>query len=314
MSIDNEKLKDLLIKLQILTNALIEERKKSATYLEKIKDLEKLLQKKDNEVVELTKIKFDLQASLTFEKSKSQKSDIINKRKSIDDKQINQYEAIINEQGFRLKDLNCKLENEKKNCQQQIDQYKIFLAEQNTKLIDFQKKYERANEEIKKLNERDLEQKQMVNELQKESKNYIKRFEEYQKDKVKVQSKNVELVSQLDELKRESYEKEKEISDLKKKNENMGVQLNEMKINLLNKKINTQTFKAENCKTKKVIEIVFQQNKTEDKYEMVIKGKNKKENEEVIDILDISCFQINEKDKCRVDIEYMVRKNQFYFL
>ena len=122
MSIENDKLKDLLIKLQILTNALIEERKKSATYLEKIKDLEKLLQKKDNEVVELTKIKFDLQASLTLEKSKSQKSDIINKRKNIDDKQINQYEAIINEQGFRLKDLNCKLENEKKNCQQQIDQ------------------------------------------------------------------------------------------------------------------------------------------------------------------------------------------------
>ena len=163
------------------------------------------------------------------------------------------------------------------------------------------------------MNERDVEQKQMVNDLQKESKNYIKRFEEYQKDKVKVQSKNVELVSQLDELRKENYEKEKEISNLKKQNENMGVQLNEMKINLLNKKLNKQTFKAENCKTKKIIEIAFQQNRTEDKCEMVIKGKNKKENEEiVIDFLDITCFEINEKDKCRVDIEYMVRKINFY--
>ena len=49
MTEENDKMKDLLIKLQILTNGLVEERKKSKNYLEKIKDLEKILQKKDNE-------------------------------------------------------------------------------------------------------------------------------------------------------------------------------------------------------------------------------------------------------------------------
>ena len=43
---EDEKTKDLLIKLQILTNGLLEEKKKSQNYLDKIKELEKMLQKK----------------------------------------------------------------------------------------------------------------------------------------------------------------------------------------------------------------------------------------------------------------------------
>ena len=50
---EDEKTKDLLIKLQILTNGLIEERKKSQSYLDRIKELEKILQTKDNEIVSL---------------------------------------------------------------------------------------------------------------------------------------------------------------------------------------------------------------------------------------------------------------------
>ena len=71
MAEETDKMKDLLIKLQILTNGLVEERKKSKNYLDKIKHLEKMLQQKDNELVELTKQKFELQAQLTFEKSKN---------------------------------------------------------------------------------------------------------------------------------------------------------------------------------------------------------------------------------------------------
>ena len=59
---DDEKTKDLLIKLQILTNGLIEEKNKSKNYLEKIKELEKMIQKKDDEIILLSKAKFDLEA------------------------------------------------------------------------------------------------------------------------------------------------------------------------------------------------------------------------------------------------------------
>ena len=61
------KIKDLLIKLQVLTNGLIEERKKSQGYLDRIKEYEESLQKKDAEIVELTKEKFDLKSKLTLE-------------------------------------------------------------------------------------------------------------------------------------------------------------------------------------------------------------------------------------------------------
>ena len=40
------KIKDLLMKLQILTNGLVEERKKSQSYLDRIKEYEDSLQKK----------------------------------------------------------------------------------------------------------------------------------------------------------------------------------------------------------------------------------------------------------------------------
>ena len=304
MTEENDKIKDLLIKLQILTNGLVEERKKSKNYLEKIKDLEKLLQQKDNEVVDLTKQKFELQASLSFEKSKKQIK--VNKKKNIDENQISQYEEIINEQGFRLRDLNSKLQNEKDTFEQQRKQFQILIKEQAQKLMDVEQKYEKVEKEnVELMNKHEIINK-MIQNFEKEKKEYADKFEKYQTDKVNVQNKNVELQNQLDKLRKENYEKENQIIELKKKNEEMGVQLNEMKQNLLNKKLNAKSFKAEMIKPKKIIEIIFQQNREEDKYEMVIKGKNKKESDEHINLLDIDIFQINDKDKNRVDIEYTV--------
>ncbi len=135
MAEKNDKIEDLLEQLENLNNYLTEERKKSKNYLEKIKDLEEILQKKDNEVVELRKQKFELQASLNFEKSKKpEKSN--NKKNNIDNKQLNQYEEIINEQGFRLRELNCKLNNEKDNFNQQKEQFQAIIKHQNKQLIN----------------------------------------------------------------------------------------------------------------------------------------------------------------------------------
>ena len=56
------QIKDLLIKLQVLTYALLEERKKSQSYLVRIKEFQDSIQKKETEIVELTKTKFTLQS------------------------------------------------------------------------------------------------------------------------------------------------------------------------------------------------------------------------------------------------------------
>ena len=49
-------IKDLSIKLQVLTNALKEERKKSQNYYTKIQDFEELLVKKENEIININNI------------------------------------------------------------------------------------------------------------------------------------------------------------------------------------------------------------------------------------------------------------------
>ena len=53
------QVRDLLLKLQVLTYGLLQERKKSQSYLDRIKELQDTLQKKETEVVDLTKIKFN---------------------------------------------------------------------------------------------------------------------------------------------------------------------------------------------------------------------------------------------------------------
>ena len=304
MAKENDKMKDLLIKLQILTNGLVEERKKSKNYLDKIKELEKILQQKDNEVVDLTKQKFELQANLTFEKSKKQGK--TNKKKNIDENQINQYEEIINEQGFRLRDLNSKLINEKESFNQQKEQFQLLIKQQNQQIVDLKTKFEKTDKENTELMKRQENINSMLTKFEEEKKEYKLNFERYENDKVKVQNKNVELQNQLDKLRKENYEKDNEIEELKKKNEDISVQLNDMKKLLVDKQLTPKSFKVEMIKPKKLIEIIFQKNREMENYEIIIKGKNKKEDDEHINILDVSCFQINEKDKNRVDIEYMV--------
>ena len=58
-------IKELSIKLQVLTNALKEERKKSQNYSTKLQDYEELLIKKDNEIININKVK-TTQYEITF--------------------------------------------------------------------------------------------------------------------------------------------------------------------------------------------------------------------------------------------------------
>ena len=308
MAQENDKMKDLLIKLQILTNGLVEERKKSKNYLDKIKELEKMLQQKDNEVVDLTKQKFELQANLTFERSKKVKTN--SKKKNIDENQINHYEEIINEQGFRLRDLNNKLINEKESFIQQKEQFQLLIKQQTQQIVDLKQKFEKIDKENTELVKRQENINLMLKKFEEEKKEYSEKFESYQTDKVKVQNKNVELQNLLDEVRKENYEKDKEILELKKKNEDISIQLNEMKKLIVNKQLTPKSFKVEMIKLpKKTIEILFQKNKEMENYEIVIKGKSKKGEDEHINILDVSSFLLNDKDKNRVDIEYTVSIN-----
>ena len=133
-----DKTKDLLIKLQILTNGLIEEKNKSKSYLEKIKELEKMVQKKDDEIILLTKAKFDLEADLTFERSK--KTAKQNNKKFTKEMTLEKYEEIINEQGFKLRNLNNQIISQKELFEQQKSDFQTMLKTQSEQLLNLKGK------------------------------------------------------------------------------------------------------------------------------------------------------------------------------
>ena len=306
---EDEKTKDLLIKLQILTNGLIEERKKSQSYLDRIKELEKILQTKDNEIVSLSKAKFDLQADLTFERSKRDSKQ--GSKKFSKEMQIEQYEEIINEQGYKLRNINNQLINERENFEQQKTDFQTIIKAQTAKMEELKQLLEKERKENTDLRKKQYDIDLMLKEYEEDKVQYTEQFARYQNDKIETQKKNLELQETIDKLRKESIEKEKQINDLVKNSEKLANQLNDMKSAIVNKQLTKKSFTVEMMgKGKKIIEIIFQKKQDsdsdKDEYEMSIINKSKNEIIEVINLLDISGFQINEKDKNRVDISYTV--------
>ena len=306
---EDEKTKDLLIKLQILTNGLIEERKKSQSYLDRIKELEKILQTKDNEIVSLSKAKFDLQADLTFERSKRDSKQ--GSKKFSKEMQIEQYEEIINEQGYKLRNINNQLINERENFEQQKTDFQTIIKAQTAKMEELKQLFEKERKENTDLRKKQDDIDLMLKEYEEDKVQYTEQFARYQNDKIETQKKNLELQETIDKLRKESFEKEKQINDLVKNSEKLANQLNDMKSAIVNKQLTKKSFTVEMMgKGKKIIEIIFQKKQDsdsdKDEYEMSIINKSKNEIIEVINLLDISGFQINEKDKNRVDISYTV--------
>ena len=306
---EDEKTKDLLIKLQILTNGLIEERKKSQSYLDRIKELEKILQTKDNEIVSLSKAKFDLQADLTFERSKRDSKQ--GSKKFSKEMQIEQYEEIINEQGYKLRNINNQLINERENFEQQKTDFQTIIKAQTAKMEELKQLLEKERKENTDLRKKQDDIDLMLKEYEEDKVQYTEQFARYQNDKIETQKKNLELQETIDKLRKESFEKEKQINDLVKNSEKLANQLNDMKSAIVNKQLTKKSFTVEMMgKGKKIIEIIFQKKQDsdsdKDEYEMSIINKSKNEIIDVINLLDISGFQINEKDKNRVDISYTV--------
>ena len=309
---EDEKTKDLLIKLQILTNGLIEERKKSQSYLDRIKELEKILQTKDNEIVLLSKAKFDLQADLTFERSKRDPKQ--GGKKFTKEMQIEQYEEIINEQGYKLRTINNQLTNERESFEQQKTDFQTIIKTQSSKMEQMKLELETERKENNELRKKQNDIDEMLKKYEEEKIQYKGQFERYQLDKIEVQKKNIELQETIDKLRKEGVEKENQINELVKNSENLANRLNDLKSAIVNKQLTKKTFTVEQMGNgKKIIEIIFQkkQDSESDKgeYEMIIINKQKNEVIEHINLLDISGFLINEKDKNRVDISYTVSKN-----
>ena len=323
------KIKDLLIKLQVLTNGLIEERKKSQSYLDRIKEYEESLQKKDAEIAELTKEKFDLKSKLTLEKSKqgpnkkndSYFSSFINKfmEKPVDDSKVGKLEETINQQKYEIKDLTQRLMEEKESFDQQKIKFQTMITLQNQQMTELKKNLENSKKEKEKEvpnEELILSHKEKIDSLNRkfnlEKDEYEKKLAELRSELKDQKEKNENLEVSLNKYK-EAYEsKTIENNAMKVQVTNLDKQLNQAKIEIKNKQLAPRIFQVERIKdglvkNKKSMTITFKYNKNKNICEVIFSRMKKGAiKEDVVNIVDISQFKINDKKKENIDIVYTV--------
>ena len=312
------KIKDLLIKLQVLTNGLIEERKKSQSYLDRIKEYEESLQKKDAEIAELTKEKFDLKSKLTLEKSKqgpnkkndSYFSSFINKfmEKPVDDSKVGKLEETINQQKYEIKDLTQRLMEEKESFDQQKIKFQTMITLQNQQMTELKKNLENSKKEKEKEvpnEELILSHKEKIDSLNRkfnlEKDEYEKKLAELRSELKDQKEKNENLEVSLNKYK-EAYEsKTIENNAMKVQVTNLDKQLNQAKIEIKNKQLAPRIFQVERIKdglvkNKKSMNITFKYNKNKNICEVIFSRMKKGAiKEDVVNIVDISQFKINDK-------------------
>ena len=334
------QIKDLLIKLQVLTYGIIEERKKSQSYLQRIKEFENTLQKKDSEITELTKAKFDLQSKLTLELSKkslNKKNDgyissFINKirEKPEDQGYVTELEEKINQLKFEIKDLTHRLMEEKETFDQQKIKFQTMITLQNNNILKLQKDLEKE-----KIRHNELLEQKSRPIIDTESKEQLRKLMikfNQQKDDYDVKISKVKR--ELDLEKKKEEEREKLKNELEKYKEQLlfkTVENDAMKnqVNQLNKeltqakndvrdsKLQDRFFQVERIKdgivkNKKPMALLFRwikgTNNEKGRCEVVFRstqlGGSMKE--DAVNLLDFKTFKYHDRKKDYFDVCFMV--------
>lgn len=323
------KIKDLLIKLQVLTNGLIEERKKSQSYLDRIKEYEQSLQKKDAEIADLTREKFDLKSKLTLEKSKqapnkkndSYFSSFLNKfmEKPVDDSKVGKLEEKVNQQKYEIKDLTQRLMEEKESFDQQKIKFQTMITLQNQQMAELKKNLENSKIEKEKEvpnEELILSHKEKIDSLNRkfnlEKDEYEKKLAEYRIELKDQKEKCENLEVALSKYKEAYDARTVENNAMKLQITNLDSQLNQAKVEIKNKQLAPRMFQVERIKdglvkNKKTMTITFQWNRKKNVCEVIFRRMKKGGiKEDVVNIVDISQFKMNDKKKENVDIVFTV--------
>ncbi len=334
------QIKDLLLKLQVLTYGIIEERKKSQSYLQRIKEFEATLQKKDSEIVELTKAKFDLQSKLTLELSKkslSKKNDgyissLINKftEKPADQGYVTELEEKINQLKFEVKDLTQRLMEEKETFDQQKIKFQTMITLQNNNILKLQKdlekekKYQRELIEQKSTPVVDTESKEKLRRL---SIKFSQQKDEYDdkiskiKRELDLEKKKEEereiLKKEIEKYKEELYLKIAENDAMKNQVSILNKQITQAKNDVRDSKLQDRFFQVERIKdglvkNKKPMALLFRwirgTNDEKGRCEVVFRstqlGGSMKEL--AVNLLDFKTFKYHDRKKDYFDVCFMV--------
>lgn len=328
---DEIKIKDLLKKLQILTNGLEEEKKKAQGYLDRIREYDESLHKKEAEIVDLRKEKFELKSKLTIVKSQQEASSKKNEsvfssflskmitEKPVDEAKLKKLEEKINLQKSELKNLTQQLMDEKETFDQQKIKFQTQIAIQNQEMAGLKQELEKAKTEIKKpvdpikIAKRNENIEMLKQNFNKERDEFSKLLAEVKNELKVTNDENDECTNKLLKIKEDCEKANSENTKLKDQISEYGSQIGKLKKEINDKKLSDRMFQVERIKeglvkNKKVMTITFSWNKSRNIIEVKFKrmkhgGKVK---EDVINILDITKFEKNEKKPENIDVIFNV--------
>ena len=332
------QIKDLLIKLQVLTYALLEERKKSQSYLVRIKEFQDSIQKKETEIVELTKTKFTLQSQLSLQlakKSQNKKNDnyisaIFSKirDKPVDQAYVTELEEKINQQNFEIKDLTQRLMEATENFDQQKIRFQTMITLQNVEMTKVQKELQAEKQKLIEEKNKPVIDTQSKAKLESLTNKYNKEKGEYEskieklnielKEEKKFRDVAAKLKQELEEVKADCQMKIIENNAMKDQVSKLDKELAKAKVDIKDSKyLNERFFQVERIKdglvkNKKVMTLVFRwvKGSQNEKGRCEVIFKRQKHGgtvgEDVVNLLDFNTFKINDKKKEYFDISFMV--------
>ena len=333
----NAFVKDLVVKLDVLKKGVVDERKKTALLISKIKQLEEELNNKNNEIKKLSQEKLnpEEQTSLnnnndTPKKVEDKKSEMALILAKEEIRKLN--EQIINLQleqenrNNKMKKTNEETEDLKKEYQVQIK----LLSEANDSIIKELKNLKNENKTLeKKLDEEKKRAENIINSVPIQELMRDKEILIREKDKLLLEKEHFEAL--ITDYKKSKDEAMGQLDACLKKNgelvlENqtykdsiythevnsgkMAQKLAEYKNIILNMSLRNQVFhvKKVGLISQNEMDIIFGKDKNGN-YVMRIDEKN---NSEMIDILDVESVNQNEKKKNRIDISYMYKSKKYH--
>ena len=333
----NAFVKDLVVKLDVLKKGVVDERKKTALLISKIKQLEEELNSKNNEIKKLSQEKLnpEEQTSLnnnndTPKKVEDKKSEMALILAKEEIRKLN--EQIINLQleqenrNNKMKKTNEETEDLKKEYQVQIK----LLSEANDSIIKELKNLKNENKTLeKKLDEEKKRAENIINSVPIQELMRDKEILIREKDKLLLEKEHFEALiadykkskdeamGQLDaclkkngELVLENQTYKDSIYTHEVNSGKMAQKLAEYKNIILNMSLRNQVFhvKKVGLISQNEMDIIFGKDKNGN-YVMRIDEKN---NSEMIDILDVESVNQNEKKKNRIDISYMYKSKKYH--
>ena len=276
-------------KLESLSLKLLDERKKISQYQNKIKEFEKILSTKDENIQELGKQKMELQQKLEWINVKKTKVVTVNSiaggllKGNVEEQQA-KIEKEIKDLRHQMYFLNKNINDDSIKFEQNKLKLQIELKKYNKDINDINEKINKLTEENKKLSDEKEEINKIVQQEEIERQKQIDEFLKWKEKNEKFEKELEDNQINLEKKKKELEDKEKELIEKREYYKSLAIKLNDKEkeikdVELDKKEFGLQIYDPNNEKELKM-KFIFEINKETNEYDIHI----------ISELMNCTCF------------------------